>query len=330
MTTMMMREAICAALAEEMERDERVFLIGEDIGIGGVFNVTPGLLERFGPDRVVDTPISELAITSGAFGAALRGLRPVVEIMFGDFLALALDSLVNQSAKLPFTSNNQFTVPMVVRTCVGAGVGLGPIHSETPTNWIIAQSGLNLVAPSNAVDAKGLLKAAIRLDEPVIFFEHKLLYAAKREVPDDLEPIEIGKAAIVREGGDITIVAALAMVGTALGAAEDLAERGIEAEVVDLRSLRPLDREAILESVRKTRRLVVVEEGAPAGGYAAEVIAVVAESEPGIPVRRVTMPDIPVAVSPPLEKATLPTAERVVRAVDAVLSQPRPEIVGVR
>ncbi len=317
----MMREALCSALAEEMERDERVFLMGEDIGIGGVFNVTPGLLERFGEDRVVDTPISELAFTSAAFGAALRRLRPVIEVMFGDFLALALDSLTNQAAKLPFTSNNQFTIPLVVRTAVGGGVRFGPLHSEIPTNWVFTQVGLNVVAPSNAADAKALMKAAIRSDDPVVVFEHKLLYARKHEVPDTLEPIEMGTANVARQGEDVTIVAAMAMVDTALAAADELAGRGIAAEVIDLRTLRPLDRRTIVDSVTKTLRVIVVEEGPPVGGYAAEVLATVCEKIPGALGRRVTMPDIQVPFSPPLEDAVIPSVERVVHEAEQLARQ---------
>jgi pyruvate/2-oxoglutarate/acetoin dehydrogenase E1 component len=312
----MLRQAIGEAIAEEMEADERVILLGEDVVPGGVFAVTPGLAERFGTGRVIDTPISEMAFTSAAFGAALRGLRPVVEIMFADFLALVLDTLSNQSAKFPYFSNHQATVPVTVRTAVGGGARFGPIHSETPTGWLIGLTGTKLVAPSNAADAKALVKAAIRDEQPTIVFEHKLLYARKGEVPEGLGPGRIGEARIVREGSDATIVAAMAMVETAAKAAEALAERGVSAEVIDLRTLHPLDREALVASARKTGRVVVVEEGPPVGGYSSEVLATLLEHVPGVRARRVTMPDIPLPFAGPLEDAMIPSPERVVRAVE--------------
>ena len=230
------RNAIRDALAEELERDESVFLIGEDVQPGGVFNVTPDLHARF-PKRVIDTPISELAFTGAAFGAAVRGLRPVVEIMFADFLGLVLDTLVNQAAKYWYLSGEQASVPLVVRSAVGGGGRLGACHSQTPAGWFLGEPGLKLVAPSNAADAKGLLKAAIRDDNPVVYFEHKMLYGLKSDVPEGDTVVPIGKAAVIREGADVTLVAAMAMVAVASRAAEQLAGEGIDAEVIDLRTL---------------------------------------------------------------------------------------------
>lgn len=318
MAVLSFREAIRDALAEEMERDPTVVVIGEDVELGGVFNVTPGLIERFGHKRVVDTPISELAFTGAAFGAAVKGLRPVVEIMFGDFLGLVLDTLVNQSSKYWFLSNEQASVPLVVRSAVGAGARFGACHSQTPTGFFLGEPGLKLVAPSTPADAKGLVKAAIRDDNPVIVFEHKLLYGRKGEVPEDDGLVPIGKAAVRRQGSDVTIVAALAAVETALAAAEELAGAGIEAEVLDLRTLRPLDTAAIAESAARTGRIVVVEEGPPTGGYSSEVIAAAVELAGPVRARRVTMPDLPVPYSAPLEDAVIPKAADVVATAKAL------------
>ena len=313
------REAVRDGIAEEMERDANVVLIGEDVEPGGVFNVTPGLLERFGHDRVIDTPISELAFTSAAFGAAVKGLRPVVEIMFGDFLGLVVDTLVNQASKYWYMSNEQASVPLVVRSAVGAGARFGACHSQTPVGWFLAEPGLRLVAPATPADAKGLTKAAIRDDNPVIVFEHKLLYGRKAEVADGDEAlVPIGKAAVRRAGADVTIVAAMAAVEKALAAADELAEAGIDAEVIDLRSLRPLDANAIAESAEKTKRLVVVEEGPPTGGYAGDVIATAVELAGPIHARRVTMPDIPVPFSGSLEDAALPQPADIVSAAKQI------------
>jgi acetoin:2,6-dichlorophenolindophenol oxidoreductase subunit beta len=308
------REAIRDGLAEEMERDSSVVLLGEDIEPGGVFNVTPGLVDRFGPNRVIDTPISELAFTSAAFGAALKGLRPVVEIMFGDFLGLVVDTLVNQASKYWYLSNEQASVPLVVRSTIGAGARFGACHSQTPTGWFLGEPGLKLVAPATPADAKGLIKAAIRDENPVLFFEHKLLYGRKGEVPENGAPVPIGSAAVRRRGTDVTICAALAAVETALEAAEELAGDGLDADVVDLRSLHPLDADTIAESAARTGRLVVVEEGPPSGGYAAEVVAAAVERVGPLAARRVTMPDLPIPFSAPLEDWALPDAGAVARA----------------
>jgi acetoin:2,6-dichlorophenolindophenol oxidoreductase subunit beta len=318
------RLAVRDALAEEMERDSSVVLMGEDVRIGGVFNTTPDLLGRFGPERVIDTPISELAFTGAAFGAAVRGIRPVIEIMFADFLALALDSLANQAAKYWYLSNEQASVPITLRTTVGAGGRFGAIHSQTPTGWLLGLSGVKVVAPSNPADAKALLKAAIRDDNPVVVFEHKLLYGLTGEVADGDAGIEpFGRAAHVRRGDDVTIVAALAMVKTALAAAGELAADGIEVDVIDLKSLRPLDVDTLVESAARTRALVVVEEGPPAGGYAAEVISLVAERTDGVTARRVTMPDLPIPFSGVLEDAVLPQPPDVSAAARAAVRRMR-------
>jgi acetoin:2,6-dichlorophenolindophenol oxidoreductase subunit beta len=315
------REAVRDGLAEEMERDRSVIVLGEDVEPGGVFNVTPGLAERFGRDRVIDTPISELAFTSAAFGAAVKGFRPVVEIMFGDFLGLVVDTLVNQASKYWYLSNEQASVPLVVRSAVGAGARFAACHSQTPTGWLLGEPGIKLVAPTTPADAKGLIKAAIRDDNPVVVFEHKMLYGRKGEVPEDGEPTKIGSAAVRRPGDDVTIAAALAAVETALAAAEELAGDGIEAEVIDLRSLRPLDEETIVESVGRTGRLVVVEEGPPSGGYAAEVVAVAVERAGPVAARRVTMPDLPIPFSGPLEDAAVPRADAVAAAARSLAGE---------
>src|SRR5213075_1450289 len=254
------REAIRDALDEELEADERVIFFGEDVAAaGGVFATTPGLAERYGPERVFDTPISELALAGAAFGSAVHGLRPVVEIMFGDFLTLAMDSLVNQSTKYRFLTQEQVNVPLVIRSVVGAGGRFGAIHSQMPASWFMGVPGLKIAAPSTPADAKALLKAAINDDNPVLFFEHKRLYTLEGEV--DGGEARLGVATIVREGRDVTLATAMASVHEAVKASDDLERDGISVEVIDLRTLRPLDVETILASVRKTSRIVVVEEG---------------------------------------------------------------------
>jgi acetoin:2,6-dichlorophenolindophenol oxidoreductase subunit beta len=315
------REAVRDAIGEEMERDPNVILLGEDVQPGGVFNATPGLVDRFGPDRVIDTPISELAFTSAAFAAAVKGMRPVVEIMFADFLGLVIDTLVNQASKYWYLSNEQASVPMVVRSAVGGGGRLGACHSQTPVGWFLGEPGLKLVCPATPADAKGLTKAAIRDPNPVVVFEHKLLYGRKGEVADGEEAlVPLGRAALRREGSDVTIVAAMAMVDVALAAADELASKDIAAEVIDVRSLRPLDGETIARSAEKTGRLVVVEEGPPLGGYAAEVISAAVELAGPIRARRVSMPDLPIPFAASLEDAAIPTPARVVDAALAFAS----------
>jgi pyruvate/2-oxoglutarate/acetoin dehydrogenase E1 component len=316
-TELTYREAVTAALAAELERDPAVIVLGEDVVLGGVWVTTPGLAERFG-DRIVDTPISELAFTGAAFGAAVQGLRPVVEIMFGDFLWLVTDTLVNQASKYWYLSNGQASVPLTIRTAVGAGGRFGACHSQTPTGAVLGEPGLKLVAPATPGDAYALTRAAIQDDNPVVVFEHKLLYGRTGEV-DETAPVErIGRAAVLRQGDDVTLVAALAAVEKAVEAAEILEEDGISAGVIDLRSLRPLDAAAIAESTARTGRLVVVEDAPPLGGYAAEVVAVAAEAGP-VRATRVTMPDLPIPASMRLEDAVLTSVEGIVRAACALL-----------
>jgi pyruvate/2-oxoglutarate/acetoin dehydrogenase E1 component len=316
------RAAIREALAEEMARDDSVVLFGEDVEPGGVFNVTPKLVEEFGQGRVFDTPISEMAVVGSAFGAAVCGVRPVVEIMFGDFLGLVIDSLANQASKYWYVSGQQASVPLTIRTAVGGGNRLGPFHSQTPTSWLLGMTGLKLVAPTTPADAKALTKAAIRDDNPVVIFEHKQLYPIKDEVPEEVEPAIIGQAAVRRPGDDISIIAALGAIRQSLAAADLLANDGIDAEVIDLRTLRPLDEEAIVATTTRTGRLIVVEDGPRIGGYGAEVIAVACEHVAGLRVRRVCAPDLPIAFSPPLEDALLPKADDIAAVARSLCDAP--------
>jgi pyruvate/2-oxoglutarate/acetoin dehydrogenase E1 component len=312
------REAIRAALDEELARDERVILFGEDVAIaGGVFAVTPGLYDKYGPSRVFDTPISELALTGAAYGAAITGSRPVLEIMFGDFLALSMDVLINQATKYWFLTGGTTSCPLVIRSVVGAGGRFGAIHSQTPVPWLMGITGLKLVAPSNPADAKGLLKAAIRDENPVLFFEHKRLYNLKGEVGDSDTVVELGRASVVREGRDVTLVSVMKGVRDCLAAAAKLAENGVDAEVIDLRTIRPPDIETILSSVRKTNRLAVVEEGPLTGGWAAEILALATEHGLGDldDAWRITTANSPIPYSPPLEDAFIPDADRIAREV---------------
>ena len=311
------REAIRSALDEELARDENVIFFGEDVAAaGGVFAVTPGLYEKYGPERVFDTPISELAMTGAAFGAAVTGKRPVLEIMFGDFLALSMDSLINQSTKYWFLTQGRQSAPIVIRSVVGAGARFGAIHSQMPVSWLTGITGLKIVAPSNPADAKGLLKAAIRDDNPVIFFEHKRLYNVKGPVNGD-EPTPLGSAAVVREGDDVTLVSAMKGVHDSLAAADLLSADG---------HLRGGDRPPHaapdrprhgLRSVEKTNRIAVVEEGPLTGGWAGEVLALVTEHGLGDldDAWRITTPNSPIPYSPPLEDAFLPGPERIAAEV---------------
>ena len=311
MSVIELRTAIRDALDEELARDERVVFFGEDVAVaGGVFAATPGLHERHGDERVFDTPISELAMAGAAYGAAVCGMRPVLEIMFGDFLPLAMDSLLNQASKF-FFLDGEHGCPLVIRCVVGAGGRFGAIHSQMPVAWFHGITGIKLVAPSNPADAKGLLRAAIQDENPVLFFEHKRLYSLKGEVGDELVPL--GKAAVVREGGDVTIVTAMKGVHDSLEAAELLAGQGVEAEVIDLRTIRPFDVDTVLASVRKTSRIVVVEEGPLTGGWAGEVLARVTEQGLGEldDAWRIATADGPVPYSPPLEDAFLPGPQRI-------------------
>ncbi|HWE82464.1 MAG TPA: transketolase C-terminal domain-containing protein [Gaiellaceae bacterium] len=310
------RAAIRQALDEELGRDERVILFGEDVAIaGGVFAVTTGLYEKYGPERVFDTPISELAMTGAAYGAALGGKRPVLEIMFGDFLALSMDVLINQATKYWFLSGGRQSVPLVIRSVVGAGGRFGAIHSQMPISWLMGITGLKIVAPSTPADARSLLKAAIRDENPVVFLEHKRLYSLKGEL--DGGETSLGRARVVREGKDVTLVSAMKGVHDCLAAAAELARKGVEAEVIDLRTIRPVDSETILASVVKTNRIAVVEEGPLTGGWAGEVLSLVTESALGDldDAWRIATPNTPIPYSPPLEDAFLPGPERIVREV---------------
>ena len=311
-------EAVREALSQEMERDERVFLIGEDIGVyGGAFQVTHGMLETFGPDRIVDTPITELGIAGAATGAALIGMRPVAEIMFMDFTTLASEQLVNQAAKLRFMFGGNATVPLVLRTPAGSGTGAASHHSQSLENWFVHIPGLRVVMPSTPYDAKGLLIASIRDDNPIVFVEHKLLYKTKGDVPPDPYTIPLGKAEVKRPGRDLTVVATSIMVPRALEAADQLAQEGIEAEVVDPRTLKPLDLDTIVQSVVKTQRLIVVHESPKLGGFGGEIAASVAESEAfdylDAPIQRLGGRDMPIPYNRNLEKHTVPQTEDILR-----------------
>jgi len=315
-------KAINEALLEEMARDESVFVVGEDVGsAGGAFSATRDLLQRFGERRVRDTPISEAAIVGIATGAAIRGLRPVAEIMFADFLTLSMDQIVNQLAKVRYMFGGMYRMPVVIRAACGAGLNAGPQHSQSLEAWFAHVPGLEVVMPATPYDAKGLLKSAIRDDNPVLFLEHKALYASKGDVPEEEYLVPIGKAEVRRAGGDVTIVTASRMVHQSLEAALTLAAEGIEAEVIDLRTISPLDREAILRSVEKTSRLVVAHEAVKAFGFGAEVVAMVCEELGGrlrASVARVGAPFVPVPFAQ--EKQYLPAAADVVQAVKRVMS----------
>jgi acetoin:2,6-dichlorophenolindophenol oxidoreductase subunit beta len=317
MSELEFRTAIRDALDEEIERDPTVVFFGEDVAKpGGVFMTTPGLHDKHGQARVFDTPISELAMAGAAFGAAVTGLRPVIEVMFGDFMGLPMDSLVNQAAKYWYVSNEQSSVPLVVRSAVGAGGRFGAMHSQIHATWFQGIPGLKVVAPSTPADAKGLLKSAIRDDNPVVFLEHKRLYSTKGPAPAN-ETVPLGRANVVRRGGDITIASAFKGVPDSLAAAEELAGDGIDAEVVDLRTLRPLDGDTVLESVARTNRLLVVEEGPRTGGWAAVLLGIVAEE--GLhdldDCWLLNTDETPAPYSPTLEDAFLPGPEAIAAAI---------------
>ncbi|HEY75116.1 MAG TPA: alpha-ketoacid dehydrogenase subunit beta [Thermoflexia bacterium] len=312
-------EAIREALRQEMQRDERVFIIGEDVGVyGGAFGVTLGLIEEFGEERVIDTPISELTIAGAITGAALVGMRPVGEIMFMDFITLASEQLVNQAAKIRFMFGGKEKVPFVLRTPAGSGTGAAAQHSQSLENWFVHIPGLKVVMPSTPYDAKGLLIASIRDDNPVIFVEHKLLYKVKGPVPEEPYTIPLGTAEVKREGRDLTIIATSIMVQRALQAAEQLAEEGIEVEVVDPRTLKPLDKETIIRSVIKTGRVLIVHEACKTGGFGGELAAVIAESEAfdylDAPIVRLAGRDIPIPYNRTLEYHAVPQVENIVEA----------------
>ena len=314
------REAVAAGIAQEMERDERVIFLGEDIAAaGGVFKATVGLLERFGPKRVRDTPISEQAIIGAAMGAAMTGLRPIAEIMFSDFLAVCWDMVANEIAKARYMSAGQMTLPLVIRTANGAGARFGAQHSQSVENWAMSVPGLKVVAPSNPADVKGLLAAAVRDPDPVIFFEHKGLYASKGQVPDGEHVDRLGTAKVLREGADVTVLALAAMVPRALEAAERLQrQEGISATVVDLRSLVPLDTTTILAETVKTGRLYTVEENPRLCGWGAEIASIAAEEcfyDLDGPIVRITTPHVPLPAADALEDATIPSVERIVETI---------------
>lgn len=314
------RGAVAAAIAQEMDRDPTVVLIGEDVGAaGGVFKLTEGLFDRFGADRVRDTPISEQAIVGAAMGAAMTGLRPIAELMFSDFFAVTWDMVINQIAKTRYMTDGQVALPLVLRTANGAGLRFGAQHSQSIENWAMAIPGLKVVAPSNPSDMKGLLAAAIRDPDPVIVCEHKALFAVKGEVPDGEHVVPLGQAAVVRTGSDCTIVALAAMVPKAIEAAERLdAEHGIDAEVIDLRTLVPLDAQAILRSVAKTSRLFTVEENPRVGGWGAEIVSLVADEafySLDAPLVRITSPHIPLPSAAALEDLAIPSVGRIVATI---------------
>ncbi|GAB6137851.1 alpha-ketoacid dehydrogenase subunit beta [Halanaerobaculum tunisiense] len=312
-------EALREAMAEEMERDSSVFIMGEDVGLfGGCFGVTGDLVERFGEEKVKDTPITETAIVGSAVGAAMTGSRPVAELMFASFMGVAMDEVFNQAAKMCYMTGGQAKVPMVLRTPLGAGIGAAAQHSASNESWVVSIPGLKVAFPSTPADAKGMLKSAIRDDNPVIFFEHKVLYETKGEVPEEDYVVSLGKADIKREGEDATVIATGMLVSQALEAADKLAKEGIELEVIDPRSLVPLDKETILNSVDKTGRAIIATEESKQGSFASEVAAVI--SEEGLfsleaPVLRVCSTDTPVPFSTVLEQAYLPSTEEIIDAV---------------
>ncbi|MEV4789007.1 alpha-ketoacid dehydrogenase subunit beta [Streptomyces tuirus] len=313
------RDAVAEGIAREMRRDASVVCLGEDIAeAGGVFKTTTGLLKEFGPERVWDTPISEQAIVGAAMGAAMTGMRPIAEIMFSDFLACCWDYLANEIPKVRYMTGGQVTVPLVVRTANGGGLGFGAQHSQATENWALTVPGLKIAAPATPADVIGMLAAAIRSDDPVVFFEHKALLATKAPPPPPGHVVELGRAAVVREGGDITLVALASTVPLALKAADILAGEGIEAEVVDLRCLVPLDAATVLSSLRKTSRLVTVEENPYQGGWGATVVSIVADEGFGLldaPVRRVAGECVPLPFADALEQQVVPTVDKVVTEV---------------
>jgi 2-oxoisovalerate dehydrogenase E1 component beta subunit len=323
MPTLTYLDAIRQGIWEEMERDSSVFLLGEDIGVyGGAFRVTAGMLEKFGEERVIDTPISESAIVGAAVGAALMGMRPVAEMQFMDFISCGFDQIVNMAAKIHYRWGAK--VPLVIRGPSGAGVHGGPYHSQSNEMWFVHTPGLKVVAPATAYDAKGLIKAAIRDDNPVIYFEHKFLYRRiKEEVPEEDYVVPIGKAAVRREGTDISVITYGAMVWTALEAAKELEKEGISLEVVDLRSLLPYDEDAVLASVHKCNKVILLHEDTRTGGMAGELAALICEKafdELDGPIARVTAPDTPVPFSPPLEEYFLPNAKKLADAARKLLA----------
>lgn len=317
-------EALNEALQEEMQRDRSVYVLGEDVAqIGGLFDVTKGLLDQFGPQRVMDMPISEAAIAGAGIGGALVGARPVIEFQFQDFMTIAMDQIVNHAAKLRYMTGGQATVPLVIRAPICTGIGMGAQHSQSLESWFVHVPGLIVIMPSTPAAAKGLLKAAIRNDNPVIFLESRRIYGSKGPVPSGEVVLEIGQAVVCRPGNDLTIVATGQMVPMALSAAEKLSAEGVEAEVIDPQTLKPLDTNTILESVKRTSRLVVVNEGCRSCGYAAEIAATIAElafDYLDAPIERVTSRDVPMPVSKVLENEIVPREQDLLDAARRTIS----------
>lgn len=322
MAKITMREALRQAMDEEMARDENVFLMGEDIGpFGGAMLVTQGLYEKYGEERVIDTPISEVAITGAAIGAALMGKRPIAEIMFADFFGLCADQLINNAAKMRYSYDGALGCPMVLRACYGAGTHSGPHHSQSPEAWLTNAPGLKIVIPSNAYDAKGLLKSAVRDNDPVIFMEPKCFYGVKAEVPEEEYLVPIGKANVLKEGKDMTFITYGSIIPKAQRAAKILDEEGIDAEIIDLRTIRPLDVDTITESAKKTGRVVVAHEAPKFGGFGGEIAATIADKAFGYldgPIIRVGAKETPVPFSPVLEDAYLPGIDDLVNAAKSL------------
>jgi len=321
-------EAVREALIQEMRRDPTVFILGEDVGVyGGAFGVTRGMLEEFGPERVRDTPISEAAIAGAATGAALMGMRPVMEIMFMDFLTISMNQLVNQAAKMRFMFGGKASIPLVCRAPAGSGTGAAAQHSQSLEAWFVHTPGIKVVAPSTPADVKGLLVASIRDNNPVIFMEHKLLYRMKGSVSEDLYTVPLAQADIKREGRDLTVIAYSIMVPRALEAAEQLAAEGIDVEVLDPRTLNPLDKETIVRSVSKTGRVLIVHEAPVTGGVGAELAAVIADSEAfdylDAPIRRLAGRNVPIPYNRTLEAAAVPQVQDIVSAARALALEGR-------
>ncbi|HQL39368.1 MAG TPA: alpha-ketoacid dehydrogenase subunit beta [Anaerolineaceae bacterium] len=323
MAKITMREAISQALWEEMERDPKVFILGEEVGVwGGTYAVTKGFYDHFGPERVRDTPIAEAAIVGAAIGASMRGLRPIAELMTINFAFSAMDHIVNEAAKMHYMFNGQMTLPMVIRTVGGGGRQLGATHSQTPDAIFAHFPGLKVVAPGTPADAKGLLKSAIRSNDPIFFIEHATLYQTRGEVPEGEHLVPIGKSTVQRTGRDVTVVTYSKGLEISLKAAEQLAKDGIEIEVVDLRTLRPLDMEPVLESFKKTNRAVIVEEGWLSYGVGAEISARIYEDAfdyVDAPIRRVAQKEVPLPYNRTLEQMALPQVEDVIKAVKEVI-----------
>ena len=320
--TINMLEAINEALSQEMERDERVFILGEDIGLsGGVFKVTDGLLDKFGEERVLDTPLAEGIIVAAAIGSSMMGLRPVPEIQFADFITPAVEQIIQQASKLRYRSAGGYSCPVTIRVCCGAGGGSGLYHSQENASWFVHEPGLKVVMPSTAYDAKGMLLSAIRDPDPVIYFEHKSLYRqAKGEVPDGDYTVPIGPAVVRREGRDLTILTYGFMTQKSLDAAEEIAKRGVESEVVEIRTLAPIDKSTILDSVRKTSKALIVHEDKKTMGYGAELAAILSEEafdDLDGPIMRVTGPDVPaIPFSPNLDKAWQVNTEKIIAGIE--------------